>query len=217
MQRRRALAALGSLAATATAGCLGQFTGSDGSEPITADDLAFTASVVDDSPKSSPPRVSVALEPDGRDVRFAGGTALPFTSFRSTDDALLAVPPDEGGVSPRGDRETIVPDARDGCWRATTNVKTTMELAYETLSPGEAATLDLTVLAAPDADACPVDATYTFQNKLGALPADSPRDDEFATRFTLTYTLTRDTDGRVTEASGRVEPADAGDERQNPR
>lgn len=207
MRRRAFLRASGGLTAVLAAGCASPLSESgDETTVVPADDnVSFEAEVVDGSPDESPPRVAVELSNVvDYEIRFTGGTAFPFTSFTSVGGDLYAIPPGVDGVSPHGDAASIVPDDRDGCWRAATNWKVIDIAIQETLAPDETATLEFDVLAAADTDACPATESYMFRNEVLATDARNEDRGDPAQQFTLQLTVERAADGRITAASGTI-------------
>jgi hypothetical protein len=157
--------------------------------PPTAEDFAFAARVLEESPEKSPPKVGVELtNVADHGVRVSGGATLPFTNFWSTDGALALVPDDRTNVFPvNGD--TLIPASRGECWTLGANVAVESIGISAGLKPAESVSANFSVLASPG-DSCPGAGPYRFENDVSDI--------------TLSFTVDRTEDGRITAASGTV-------------
>ncbi|MFC3478104.1 hypothetical protein [Halobacterium litoreum] len=158
-------------------------------ESPTAEDFAFDARVLDESPEGSPPRVGVELaNVADHGVSVSGGATFPFTQYSSTDGALALVPDDREHVFPV-DGDSLIPGSRDGCWELGANVAVESIGFQQSLAPGERVSTKFSVLASSSAP-CPGPGSYRFEKDVSDV--------------TLSFTVERAEDGSITDASGSV-------------
>lgn len=159
------------------------------------------------SAENSPPRVAVELtNAADHDVVVSGGATAPFTTYRSTEDDLAAVPADRQYVSSE-DRDGLIPESRDGCWRVRSNILIAAIGIQLGLDPGESATTEFSILAGLSTADCPRAGSYRFENEIGVFDGRAEPGSRSRRELLFEFTVERTADGGIASVAGRIRPA----------
>lgn len=217
MNRRKALQAIGTVILGTTPGCTTQLHASgeqppstasqdpntdDSSEttdalskPITADDIAFDVTVLQQFTNDHPAQLEVSFTNDSETrVRLSGGPILPFTGLdgehQDRDARLLLMPDGNDWITPTdstGDilNVPLVPSSRtDGCWAVEYDgMLREQSMLVDELRPGEAVRHTYTLLDWTS-ESCLAVGNYTFSEEHSLQRGDSSAEtDEFEATF----------------------------------